>query len=90
MSLNPKDWSAKAQSLAVALVPVIVAALNAWLGWHLDPMILTGLFTGGGVGAAAVAVIDHGERPDAPAPATKPVPTPEEAAILAKFGVPVR
>ena len=59
--MNPKNWSAKAQSIALIVIPAILAALNAWQGWHLDPQLILGLFGLGAVGAASVAHIDNGE-----------------------------
>lgn len=87
--MNPSTWSAKAQSLALLLIPVIVALLNSLLKLNLDAAMIEHLFGLGIVGAGAVAVIDHGEPADPAAVAAKPVPTSEERATLVKFGVPL-
>lgn len=66
--MNPRNWSAKAQAIACLVVPALVAAANAYFGWHVDPNVILGFLGLGASGALAVAHIDNGE--------TDPVPIP--------------
>ncbi len=77
--MNPKDWSAKAQALAVLIVTALIHYLNKKWDLGIDPGILS---AGGVTGAAAVAVIDHGE------PAVGPTPMSDAERATAKSLLP--
>lgn len=88
--MNPKNWSAKAQALAVIAIGAIIAALNYTLKWNLDPNLVLGIIGLGAVGGAAVAHIDNGETGANNPGEVKPVDTPEVAAakeVLRKAGI---
>ncbi len=81
---NPKTWSAPAQSIALVLIPILIALANKQFGWNIDPDTITKLFWGGVSAAGARAIIDHGETgPNDPGVPTVP-PTPLTPAEIAE------